>query len=392
MELSRSDTPKTILIVEDDGGILDLLTDLMEGEGFTVVPTQTAEGALTVYDEAKPDLIMTDISLPGISGLEFVQNIRKHDQITPIIIVTGIQVLEAVIDAAKLGADEFILKPFGLDQITSSVERLLSMSPIERENSRLKDLVSKLMQENKRLHERLEEQRTNVLTHIDMGREEVFYRSLAHDMKNELVGMGGALHVIRQEGSDSATVQELCDYIERSLRHLRQLMLRMGDHAKISEPHLEPINISDLIKRTGALIQPRIPSNIQFEITVNPNTLEGKVLVDAEQLLGVLLEVISNALHALRNSEGIIKLDFSAEGSELIIAISNNGPDIAEDISEKLFKQQVRSSKEGGTGMGLFLANQILKTIGGNIALQERSTAWITFTIRIPLYEPKKDA
>jgi two-component system sensor histidine kinase AtoS len=213
------------------------------------------------------------------------------------------------------------------------------------------------------------------------------FASIAHDMGNELTQIGGALETIRYLATDSNEIQEECDLIERSLQYSGQLLRRLKNYTHIVKPHLEAFDIPELIKRAESIILPRIPSNIVFEVDVDLSKLEGKVLVDSDQVIGVLIEITNNAVHALRHTEGIIRLTASVQDDMLGIAVSNNGPQIPYDIREQLFKQRVRSSKEKGTGMGLVLANQVLSTFGGNISLTTSLTDWVTFKVQLPVYK-----
>jgi DNA-binding response OmpR family regulator len=388
-QVGNHTSPKTILVVDDEENLVLLMSAILQQEGYAAISANSGEEAVAAYAEAKPDLVLTDIHMPEINGMELIKIIRKQDQNTPIITLTGFASLESMIEAYRLGADEFLVKPFKIDELLSIIEELLSANPAEFKNRRLERLILSLEEENQHLQQWLEGERNK--TRADEAKkhqEETFDRLLVHDMNNELAQIGGALRAIRKLSAGSDEIQEECDSIERSLHYFGQLLQRAKNRGGIGMPSSEPIGVPELIRRAESLIRPRIPSNIKFEVTADPNTSEEKVLVDAEQIIGVLLELTNNAVHALRNREGVIKLDFIARDKWLFITVSNNGPSISEELREKLFRERVHSSREKGMGMGLMLAKNMLEIFGGSISLQQSPPPWTVFAIRLPLYEP----
>ncbi|HVF55243.1 MAG TPA: response regulator [Pyrinomonadaceae bacterium] len=113
-----------ILIVDDDDTIRDTLYDLFSEEHLCHAAS-TAETALNFLQEQSYDVVLTDISMPGLSGLELVSFIRQHHPGTPVIVVSGIGDRPHAEGLTRLGAFDFILKPFRLESVESSVARAL---------------------------------------------------------------------------------------------------------------------------------------------------------------------------------------------------------------------------------------------------------------------------
>ena len=114
----------TILIIEDDRVIIDLLTSSLSHEGFEVYAAETAEEGFIAIAEQKPELILLDISLPGMNGLEFLQKLRKFSKI-PVIILSGKDSNEDQINGLDIGADEYITKPFVPKVLVAKIRALL---------------------------------------------------------------------------------------------------------------------------------------------------------------------------------------------------------------------------------------------------------------------------
>jgi DNA-binding response OmpR family regulator len=118
-------TKEKILIVEDDPAILTGLVDLLEGEGFEVRSATDGVAALRAYQNEKPSLILLDIMIPEKSGLDVCREIRRKDALTPIVMLTAKGQEVDKIVGLELGADDYIVKPFGVGELLARVRAAL---------------------------------------------------------------------------------------------------------------------------------------------------------------------------------------------------------------------------------------------------------------------------
>jgi DNA-binding NtrC family response regulator len=128
---------KRILIVEDEDKLRRILELQLLDSGFDVVKAGAAEEALPLIDRA--DLILTDLKLPGMTGIEMLQLVRRQDSTVPVIVMTAFGTVENAVDAMKAGAADFLLKPFSLDHLTTVVNKALEIRNLRDENRRLKE-------------------------------------------------------------------------------------------------------------------------------------------------------------------------------------------------------------------------------------------------------------
>ena len=124
-----------ILIVDDEDAVRDVLYDLFS-EDHMCHAAATAEQALTYLGEQTYDAVLTDISMPGLSGLELLGHLRSEQPDTPVIVVSGIGDREHAAGLMRLGAFDFILKPFTLEAVEQSVARALEQSRARRAGRR----------------------------------------------------------------------------------------------------------------------------------------------------------------------------------------------------------------------------------------------------------------
>jgi two-component system response regulator PilR (NtrC family) len=113
-----------ILVVDDDDAIRDTLYDLLSEDHLCHVAA-TAERALEWLDKDVYDVVLTDISMPGLSGVELLSHVRQNQPQTPVIIISGIQDEDHARGIIKLGAFDYLLKPFRLEDVERSVARAI---------------------------------------------------------------------------------------------------------------------------------------------------------------------------------------------------------------------------------------------------------------------------
>src|SRR5690606_21455572 len=114
-----------ILLVEDEEKLRRALELHLRSLGFEVTVAASAEDALSAIDRA--DLVLTDLRLPGMDGVEFLSRVRLTNSVSPVILMTAYGTVESAVEAMRKGASDFLTKPFSLDHLTSVVERALEM-------------------------------------------------------------------------------------------------------------------------------------------------------------------------------------------------------------------------------------------------------------------------
>ena len=118
-------TSYSILIVDDETLTLNNLRKALEKEGYEIYLADSGERALEIMDKLKPDLVLLDLMLPGISGLEVLKNTKERGNETIVIMMTAYEILEKAVEAMKLGAYDYILKPFKISELKNTIRRAL---------------------------------------------------------------------------------------------------------------------------------------------------------------------------------------------------------------------------------------------------------------------------
>lgn len=137
-------TPKaTILIVDDEESILDTLSGILEDEGYHIITASSGESALAQYSVTSPDIVLLDVWMPGMDGIETLKKLLKNDKDACVIMISGHSSIDIAVDAIKLGAYDFLEKPLSLDKVLILVKRALEKQGLEKENIALRSSISR---------------------------------------------------------------------------------------------------------------------------------------------------------------------------------------------------------------------------------------------------------
>jgi two-component system, NtrC family, response regulator AtoC len=131
----------TILIVEDEPKMLRLLELTLAEEGFATRAAADAEAALKLLGQEQMDLVITDLKLPGMNGLEFLQAVKRTNAMIPVVVMTAYGTVETAVEAMKGGASDYVLKPFSLEEIKLIVHKELDVHRLREENRSLREAL-----------------------------------------------------------------------------------------------------------------------------------------------------------------------------------------------------------------------------------------------------------
>ncbi len=150
-------TKATVLVVDDEEGILETLSGILEDEGYEVATASSGEQALKLVRELSPDVILLDIWMPqGIDGLKTLKGIKESAQESAVIMISGHANIDLAVQATKLGAYDFLEKPLSLEKVLILIQRAIEKQRLEKENITLKSSITKeweIVGENPRIRE-----------------------------------------------------------------------------------------------------------------------------------------------------------------------------------------------------------------------------------------------
>src|ERR1700749_1849531 len=140
MTMSNEERPR-VLIVDDEKFIRDILADFLGMEGYVVRTAEDGQAALSELNHARYDLIISDLKMPRMGGIELLEQVGTTAPNALTVIMTGFGTVETAIDAMKRGAYDYILKPFKVEEVIHVVQRGLEKQRLSAENLRLKEAL-----------------------------------------------------------------------------------------------------------------------------------------------------------------------------------------------------------------------------------------------------------
>src|SRR5258705_7648518 len=131
-------TAPSILVIDDEQGILETLRILLKNEGFDVTTAQGGKAGLEQLKGSAPDIVLTDLKMPGVTGIEILSAVRGQDPETPVILMTAQASLQTAIQAVNEGAFYYIQNPFSNDDLVAILRRAVEYRTLRSENKHLK--------------------------------------------------------------------------------------------------------------------------------------------------------------------------------------------------------------------------------------------------------------
>ena len=134
-------TKATVLVVDDEESILETLGSILEDEGYEVSTASSGEDALTYFGKLSPEVVLLDVWMSGIDGIETLKKIKEISKETPVIMISGHSTIDTAVHAIKLGAYDFLEKPLSLEKVLILTKRALEQQRLEKENIALKSSI-----------------------------------------------------------------------------------------------------------------------------------------------------------------------------------------------------------------------------------------------------------
>lgn len=361
--LHRAETP-TILIVDDEAIIRDLCARALKG--YRILQAENGQEAMRVLDQRTVDLILLDVMMPVMNGLEMLERVKERDPAQLVIIMTGYSDKDIILSALKAHADDFIQKPINLLQLNTSVEKALEKKTLHRELIQLKQLDRIKSDFLGLISHKLRTPTTSISLFIQNLTSGTF------DLEDpEFIS---AAKAIREES-------EYLSYLIQDLLYYSDVILQDSE-GTASRENLKDIAIAVLAKerasgeKKGLILQ---------------CTLTGSwpvVIVDRRRITFALNALFENAVK-FTPPGGKITLSGEVNEKELCLTISDNGPGIASEELAKVFEKfyQIDPYNTGqirGFGLGLFYARQFIRDHGGTISLNSTLGKGTEVTVRLP--------
>jgi signal transduction histidine kinase len=368
-----------ILNVNDNDASRYLVTRMLQRAGFEVIEAAMGQDALEKVRASRPRLVVLDIKLPDIDGLEICRRIKSDPQTQGVKILHTSAVFIATefkVQSLECGADSYLSYPFEAEELLATVRSLLRLTEVEQS---LRDYAEELESANRRTNE--------------------FLAMLAHELRNPLAAIVTSLPLLERTAASDSVEKTARELIRRQTSNLRRLVDDLLDAARVTQGkidlHWEVLDLNDLVRRVAANVQQtKMEPRKQALRVALPN---GRMMVRADptRLEQVLTNLLDNAAK-YSNSGDVI--DFSLAmgrsacgGNEARILVHDRGVGMAAETLPRIFDLFSQAAvplarSRGGLGIGLTLVRTLVELHGGTVrARSEGIGKGSEFEIVLPL-------
>lgn len=380
--IATADLPQ-VLVIDDEMGPRESLRMLLK-PSYTVHTADSVEKGLQLLTEKRPDAIVMDIRMPGMTGIEGLRKIRQIDPHLSVIMLTGFGALETAKEALRLGANDYISKPFDAREMREVISRNVERTRVHRtsENAagEIKDLNNRLL---------LELAQKERLASLGQASAE-----FVHDIGNPLTIVWGYVQLLAKKLEDSEKTgdgpkppgsnKEL-EIIEQNVRLCRDLLTMWQSYGTGEAPPHQLISISEIVREVVSSVKGmngESPIKLECDVTEDPCKLMG----EAVQVTRALQNVIINAIQASTENRGTVTVGCIRKDFYVDVRIADTGHGIPPDKIGKIFDPYF-TTKQGksGTGLGLYITKKVVEDHHGSIKVESTPDVGTTFTIRLPL-------
>jgi signal transduction histidine kinase len=348
----------TILLAEDDAVLAETIATML-GEQYKVIVALDGNDAVELIRKHQPQLLVTDVDMPGLSGIELSKRFREvtGDQLAPIIILSAVLDLGTRIAGLEAGAVDYVAKPFDPLELRARV----------RSQFRMRELAM-------RLHRADQVTALGILT-----------SGLAHELRNPANGIVNAVQPLRdllpaelmKKGQPVAQLVDVMNTCATQIGSLSQQLLSFRNNG--TEIELRSASLPDLVERAT-----RLASNALAGIDVRTHLdLEGPIRCAPPLLVQVLANLLENAGHAAGRG-GWVEVRAQAAGETVTVEVADSGPGVPVSLRERIFEPFFTTKAPGaGTGLGLSVARAMMLRHGGLLEIRERGPR-AAFVIELP--------
>ena len=370
-----------LLLVDDEEGIRKVLGLSLEDSGYQVATAASGEEALQVFRDLSPPIVLTDIKMPGMDGITLLRKIKELSPETEVIMITGHGDIDLAIKSLQFEAADFVTKPVNDAALEIALKRAHEKIWMK---ARLREYTEGL--------ELLVEEKTRKLLEAErLAAIGQTVATLAHAIKNIIGGLTGGIYVIEKgmELQNDRYKSQGWEMLKGNVEKIKNLALDLLNYAKEREPELKLCDPNGPLRDVFQLMLPRAREcGVDLELDLAQNLTV--TLLDPDAIHCSLLNLTTNALDACcveaRGDEpGKVSLrSLDALGWAVEYRVADNGCGMDEDTRSKIFRNFFSTKGTKGTGLGLMIAQKIIREHAGEIELESEPGKGTEFSIRLP--------
>jgi signal transduction histidine kinase len=372
---------KKVLVVDDEEGIRRVLNLSLKVVGYEVLSAGRAQDALHLVRTEQPPIVLADIKMPGMDGIELLKRIKEERADTEVIMMTGHADMELAIKCLRFEAADFITKPINFDALEVALKRAQERISLKQQ---VRDYTESL--------ERLVGEKTQQLLAAErlaaMGET---VATIAHAVKNIVTGLKGGMYVLQKgiELEEKPYLHQGWDMIRGNMDKIKNLAMDLLRFSKDRRPDYDLCDPNIPAREVYHLMSSRAADDkVALRLDLSENL--DRVYLDPEGIYCCLLNIVSNALDACIAKEGsdeiaeVVLRSRPAEGWAVEYEVTDNGSGMDEATRKQVFRSFFSTKGSKGTGLGLMVTEKIIREHGGTIELASEPGKGTSLRVRLP--------
>jgi len=365
-----------VLVVDDELGMrlsvkrvlskyVMRLPDIEDEIGFDVDIAETGEEALEKIAAQKPDILLLDYKLPGISGLDILERIPAQDGEILSIMITAYASIETAVTAMKQGAFDFLAKPFTPDELKNTISKTARRLILARQ-------VKMLARERHQVRFQ-------------------FISVLGHELKSPLNSIDGYLDIMKHKklGENISAYESMIDRCNVRIEGMRKLIMDLLDLTRIeSGQKKRELKQEDIVQIANHSIEMVLPDALTKHITIENHAKDPIIMLcDNSEIEIIFNNLISNAIK-YNIDGGRVDVHMTADDSQIEILVIDTGIGMSEVEMARLFNEFVRIKNDKtktitGSGLGLAIVKKIAVLYNGSVSVSSTPDVGSTFKVTL---------
>jgi CheY-like chemotaxis protein len=362
----------SILVVDDQPINVQLLKRKLEREGIRVTAAYNGLEALDLTKKVMPDLILLDVMMPDMDGIEVCQRLQADDSTRgiPVIFITARTTKESKLEGLGVGAVDYITKPIDLDETLARVQTQLRFVTINRQ---VVDLTRRLE----------EARRAATIGAVTQG--------IAHNLNNLLGVVIGYLDLVKAYYDKPEQVKKNAQHVEDAVQRIVTIIKQLSTLVVKSRPPLIKAPLQQLLE--GCISRFHEDYQLSAPVTIDNPLGDQLIETNFEILESVLEKVLINAWESYDNKPTDPRpiavrtriIEKSDEGKLIEIRIVDHGHGLDAEVRDKMFEPFVSTKNTVGVGMGLTVARHALRNLGGEVTMTDTEGGGATAILTHPI-------
>ncbi|MCK5541409.1 MAG: hybrid sensor histidine kinase/response regulator [Desulfobacterales bacterium] len=368
---------KLILLVDDEQDIREVLAIALTDIGYDVLEAANGKQALKIFKEESPTIVLTDIKMPGIDGIEILKKIKQKNPETEVIMITGHGDIDIAIKSLKYEAIDFITKPISSDALEIALkranEKIVTRNQLKQYTENLEDLL-----------------RQKSMLRDNLSSLGVMIGSISHGIKGLLTNLDGGVYLMESGfgKKDEQLIDEGFDILKLTIDRIKKMIFDILYYSKEREIKIKKINLLKFASDIADILEQKALSH-GIKIVREFDNAPSKFFADPEHIRSALINILDNAVDACIEDKGEKdhKIIFTLKQDEKynIFEIHDNGIGMDQKTREKIFNLFFSSKHNKGTGFGLFISKNIIQQHGGIINLKSAKGKGTCIQVKLPI-------